>query len=777
MSRRNPFDMPSGCDPISFDIDILPSGFPLCSIPSFTEPKVCNNEFPIPAIPVIPPFCACLGEISSSPDSVATLSGINLSMHIGIVDGTAVQDCCDPCYELSYNFNIPCLPRTISVFNAAGDITGDNPTLDLALTNKNECEGLKLSYALNIPCFPKAVSAGGAAAITGDNPTLDLAFANKDDCAGLELSYCLNIPCFPKTVSSVKGAVEQGDTEAGDAGDVDAPDLIPEHAACAVRTLPVLDAKKGQLHFSDFFGQSLAAQKIRVGDDLVISGHPTGNKTYRVRERLSGGPWGLDYFILGEWVEVAEVWQWVNISYIPTPTGWDGGFGGALISIYRPEGSVSSVSSPDININLTKLADCAGIQLNYNLQIPCYPKAVSVVNSGASITGDDPTLDLSLTKKADCEGLELSYCMQIPCFPKAVSVIEGAVGITQRSGDPSLDFKLGLIKEADCAGLKLSYDLNIGIPNIGAPGPIGPIGPSGPSGPSGPPGPAGPCEGVECTPDGPWKDVTAGADVEHFAFDGYDTPNHRSTNVGVSYIWCNVAADTTDFEWEADGAVVESGQYERIAHIGQITGSEVTLTCTLTYGGYTCIQTVIITIDNRYFESYPFRVTLTGAGITCPSTATNFKIEGGTVRFRDGTNKAFPATTTVAVGGSDTVSINCVKTGDTWDATLVASSTTGNPNTSNDYDIWLAVVNWGNPPECYDGTGYLKTMAIKQLVMGNIENREIAAGETKNDILKWDAAKEVWVKVDAPADTGTFVLGCVDDEITWIATEECSLPA
>ena len=28
MSKRNPFQMPSGCDPVSFDIDIIPVNFP-----------------------------------------------------------------------------------------------------------------------------------------------------------------------------------------------------------------------------------------------------------------------------------------------------------------------------------------------------------------------------------------------------------------------------------------------------------------------------------------------------------------------------------------------------------------------------------------------------------------------------------------------------------------------------------------------------------------------------------------------------------------------------
>jgi hypothetical protein len=51
--------------------------------------------------------------------------------------------------------------------------------------------------------------------------------------------------------------------------------------------------------------------------------------------------------------------------------------------------------------------------------------------------------------------------------------------------------------------------------------------------------------------------------------------------------------------------------------------------------------------------------------------------------------------------------------------------------------------------------------------------KHITAPTQEGQLLKWDATLKNWVPFTAPPSTGTHVLGAVDGELQWIATEEC----
>jgi len=385
---RQPFQLPPGCDPVSFNIDIIPADFPLCSIPPFTDPQTCNHEFPIPDIPIMPPFCPCIRLSPTTGDS--KVSGSNLTMQLTVVDQSS-GDCCDPCFKLSYNLNIPCLPYSISRHVDKAVVSGNVATLALTFYKPElGCE-LQLSYCLNIPCLPKTVAVVmEAGKIQGSTPTLALKLTKTDACE-LQLSYCLNIPCLPKTVAV---AMQAGQ--------------ILGSAPTLALKLTKTDTCELQLSYCLNI-PCLPKAVSKIIEPAILSGNEQPTLALTIYKPEIGCDLKLSYqlFIPCLPKTVSRIISPATLSGIGNPT--------LALTIYKPE------------------LGCE-LKLSYNLHMPCLPREVSSV--GTVSVSQRPigepgaaALQIALVKKDNCEGVKLSYNLQIG-FPQGGGGWPGPTGPT-----------------------------------------------------------------------------------------------------------------------------------------------------------------------------------------------------------------------------------------------------------------------------------------------------------------------------------------------------------
>ena len=110
---RDPFQLPADCDPVSFDIDIIPDPLPICTLPPFTNPTMVPPDLFV-SIPYGPPPWNC---VTAPSFSVATATGPDrnkhaLSMHLHVWQINA--DACEPSYTAQLDLVFPCLPLVVT---------------------------------------------------------------------------------------------------------------------------------------------------------------------------------------------------------------------------------------------------------------------------------------------------------------------------------------------------------------------------------------------------------------------------------------------------------------------------------------------------------------------------------------------------------------------------------------------------------------------------------------------------------------------------------------
>ena len=173
MADRLPFEYADWCSGPVVDLDLLPTGFPICTIPTFTSPTFRTKDNPALTIPDVlpPPFCPCVPTMSpgldvvfnirnayatyplnsgGDPTSVGVTVLVPPRFHLEVDPVTA--DCCDPEFEVDYNIDLPCIPFTLSARNnvrtglsgglsVTKDALACEYILDLDLTGTELCLG------------------------------------------------------------------------------------------------------------------------------------------------------------------------------------------------------------------------------------------------------------------------------------------------------------------------------------------------------------------------------------------------------------------------------------------------------------------------------------------------------------------------------------------------------------------------------------------------------------------------------------------------------------
>lgn len=177
MADRQPFEYPDWCDGPTVDLDIIPTGFPLCSSPTFNDPTIFINN-PFISVPEIapPPMCVCIptipgtggagvagcecdstfcvsgtyiGGIYYQPGSHCIDNGGGFAGTFGIEIIPVTEDCCDPEYEMQFDVDVPCIPFNIATelnFIGQTEATGSL----IAWKHCGDCEYL-LQLNLDIP--------------------------------------------------------------------------------------------------------------------------------------------------------------------------------------------------------------------------------------------------------------------------------------------------------------------------------------------------------------------------------------------------------------------------------------------------------------------------------------------------------------------------------------------------------------------------------------------------------------------------------------------------
>lgn len=149
---RSPFQLPSNCEPVSFNISIVPSVLPVCSLPPFTDADLrpmdevfVSVPFAIPPDPcfTVPPYTA---HVTQSPKR--TISRLRVSMR---VQQKTPLNPCDPSYNLSLLVSMPCLPISVSSSTKIELVPQLQPSLHVNMSRLSKCT-LKTGVDIAIPC-------------------------------------------------------------------------------------------------------------------------------------------------------------------------------------------------------------------------------------------------------------------------------------------------------------------------------------------------------------------------------------------------------------------------------------------------------------------------------------------------------------------------------------------------------------------------------------------------------------------------------------------------
>lgn len=182
---RDPFDdLPSGCEDVEFDTEIVPATLPVCTLPPFTDATVAGRSFPTFSVPFLPsPWnCASWPSVYTLIEEPPLL-GLD-QLRISVMIGMADKDACGYDTTLELIASLPCLPLAIAATGTAEKLFDDSvicgadpgripqsPYLNVTGYFEPDCD-LVLEVDAGIPCimFQPSISVGVSLIPTGQPP-------------------------------------------------------------------------------------------------------------------------------------------------------------------------------------------------------------------------------------------------------------------------------------------------------------------------------------------------------------------------------------------------------------------------------------------------------------------------------------------------------------------------------------------------------------------------------------------------------------------------------
>jgi hypothetical protein len=154
MSRVPFIGLPTGCDQLSFDIDIVPTDFTMCSVPGVTSATQLPVTFHIdmPDL-VVPPFCPCMPTHSFSKSDYDIVRDTKKAGFYYTI-APATGDCCEPEFDMNFNLVIPCMPLEASSTGTIKLTLATDVSATMHLTKSDSTCALAFEYDINIPCLP-----------------------------------------------------------------------------------------------------------------------------------------------------------------------------------------------------------------------------------------------------------------------------------------------------------------------------------------------------------------------------------------------------------------------------------------------------------------------------------------------------------------------------------------------------------------------------------------------------------------------------------------------
>jgi hypothetical protein len=145
---RDPFEYLGDCTGPDVDLDIVPSGFPICSFPSFRDPTFCPNLLD-PTKPEIapPPMCPCIPTMYLTPDSTIAVTG-TLEPFMTFLVRPGTDDCCEPTFEATMEIFIPCVGFDLEVI---ASINTGIVSADVSIGTA-DCE-VGINIGISLPTF------------------------------------------------------------------------------------------------------------------------------------------------------------------------------------------------------------------------------------------------------------------------------------------------------------------------------------------------------------------------------------------------------------------------------------------------------------------------------------------------------------------------------------------------------------------------------------------------------------------------------------------------
>lgn len=207
MGNRSPFEnLPPGCPPLDFDVNIVPNEFTLCSFPPVTSLSVIPLDIVADLDSPVPPFCPCL------PTLVATCSLPTIELddtkkpYLSVTMWNATADCCEPLLTMQMKLGIPCLPLELS-----GEVTKTirpnaekELSLYMELTRRPDTCALTYNLDLKIPCMPLDLSGEVTSTIRPNDEkelSLFMELTKRPDTCALTYNLDLRVPCMPLELS------------------------------------------------------------------------------------------------------------------------------------------------------------------------------------------------------------------------------------------------------------------------------------------------------------------------------------------------------------------------------------------------------------------------------------------------------------------------------------------------------------------------------------------------------------------------------------------------
>lgn len=385
MSRRPFIDLPSGCETIDFDIDIVPDAFTMCTVPDVTSATQVPMTFhlDIPDL-VAPPYCQCFPELDfSRKDFTINLSAHYAGLYFSLAYATENPDCCDPSFTVHFDLDIPCLPFEFGTTGTLRTTNSPVGSLDMHMTRQSETCAFDFSLDINVPCNNFDVNASGAINLLNnqDPPSFAVNITRIPDTCILELDqfnfgFNVDIPCNSFDITTT-GTAE-------------------------------LIATSSDVHLSMWMSKSpdtciLQVDELKMGFDLQIPCVPFEvNSTGTIQLEVTK----LNPY-MSMWLskipdtcalqlEEFNVGYEINIPYVRNN--------------FTAEG-VADVGTPSDDIALsmwfsksedTCILQVEDIKLNYDLSIPCTPFAVErdTVFTGTEYNRDNVMMTMYLD--GDC---------------------------------------------------------------------------------------------------------------------------------------------------------------------------------------------------------------------------------------------------------------------------------------------------------------------------------------------------------------------------------------